>query len=304
MGLDVRIESPPIEESITHMLRERRWDAAEMSLSAALIAAERGQPAFTMLPIFPSRYFRHSAIFVNAVARIDSPVDLRGKRIGVPAYARLAAAVWMRGILEDDYGLLPSDVDWVVPEPLPPGIQDNIPIDLPSDIKIESVSPDPSLDERLAEGGLDALITARLPRPFIEGDSRVQRLFPAPREVELDYFRRSSIFPPMHVMVVKRELYEAEPWIGASLFRAFVDAKAIALAEAYEIDIARHSLAWWIGYLEEERTLLGKDPWMHGAVRNKHAIGTFVDYCHRQGLLTRRLQPEELFPADLLASEG
>jgi 4,5-dihydroxyphthalate decarboxylase len=303
-GLDVRLETPTIEESIVGMLRHRRWDAAEMSFSAALIAADRGNPAFTILPIFPSRYFRHSAVFVNADAGIDEPVDLRGKRIGVPAYARLAAAVWIRGIFEDDYGLSPVEVEWVVPEPLPVGIADNIPIDLPPDLSIQTVSPDPWLDLRLARGELDALITARLPKPFIEGDPRVRRLFPSPRDTELDYFRRSGIFPPMHVIVVKRELYEAHEWIGPALLRAFTEAKSVALSDVYDIDVSRYSLAWWVPYLEEERTLLGKDPWTHGVVPNKHAIETFLNYCHRQSLITRRLQLEDIFPANVLDSVG
>jgi 4,5-dihydroxyphthalate decarboxylase len=303
-GIDLHIETPSIEESIIDMLRHRRWDAAEMSFSAALIAAERGEPAFSILPIFPSRYFRHSALFVNTSAGIEHPYDLRGKRVAVPAYARLAAAVWMRGILEDDYGLAPSDVTWVVPEPLPVGIADMIPVDLPPDVKIEEIAPDPWLDLRLAEGDVDALLTARLPRPFIEGDPRVARLFPSPRDVELDYFRRTGIFPPMHVIVVRRELYGADPWIGSVLFNAFVEAKRLCLQQAYEIDVARYSIAWWVSYLEAERSVLGDDPWTHGLIPNRHTVETFVDYCYRQALLTQKLDPEEIFPPNLLDTAG
>lgn len=302
-GIDLEIDTPTIEESIIDMLRERRWDAAEMSFSAALIAAERGEPAFTILPIFPSRYFRHSAIFVNADAGIATPADLRGKRVAVPAYARMAAAIWVRGFLEDDYGVAPSDVTWVVPEPLPVGGADNIPVDLP-DVDIESVEPKPWLDERLADGEVDALVTARLPRPFIEGDPRVKRLFDRPREDELGYFRKTGIFPPMHVLVVRREVYEADPWIGPSLFAAFVESKLIGLKDAYEIDVARYSMAWATLYLEEERSLLGTDPWPHGVIPNERTIATFVDLCFRQGLLTRRLTNEEIFPSNLLDATG
>ena len=301
---DLRIEAPTIEESIVYMLRERRWDAAEMSFSAALIATERGEPAFTILPIFPSRYFRHSAIFVNAEAGITTPTDLHGKRVAVPAYARMAAAIWVRGFLEDDYGIAPSDVTWIVPEPLPVGSADNIPVELPANVKVESVDPVPWLDQRLAEGDIDALVTARLPQAFIEGDPRITRLFDHPREVELEYFQRTGIFPPMHVVVVRREVYEADPWIGPSLFDAFVDAKRLALKQAYEIDIARYSIAWATLCLEEERSLLGTDPWPHGVIPNEHTITTFVDLCLRQGLLTRRLKTEEIFPSNLLDTTG
>lgn len=303
-GIDLTIVTPSIEECIIGMLRHRRWEAAEMSFSAALIAAERGAPAFTLLPIFPSRYFRHSAIFVNASAGINRPEDLRGKRVAVPAYARLAAAVWVRGMLEDDHGIAPSDVTWVVPEPLPVGSADNIPVKLPADVEIEECDPDPWIDRRLAVGEVDALITARLPRPFIDGDARVKRLFETPRETEADYFRRTGIFPPMHVIVVRRELYEAEPWIGPSLFRAFKEAKQVGLSDAYEIDVSRYSLSWWVTYLEEERSVLGDDPWTYGVVPNRHTIETFLHYCHRQGLLERRLQIEEIFPANLLDTAG
>jgi 4,5-dihydroxyphthalate decarboxylase len=303
-GLDLRIETPIIERSIIDMLRERRWDAAEMSFSAALIAAERGVPAFTILPIFPSRYFRHSAVFLNTGAGIEQPSDLRGKRVGVPAYARMTAAVWVRGILEDDYGIAPSDVIWVVPEPIPVGTADNIPVELPPHVTVESVDPDPSLDRRLVDGELDALVTARLPRPFVEGDRRVGRLFASPREVELDYFRRTGIFPPMHVIVVRREAYEANPWIGPSLFAAFVEAKRVGLDQAYEIDVSRYSIAWATLYLEEERSLLGSDPWSHGVIPNARTIETFVDLCYRQSLLGRKLRVEEIFPSNVLDMAG
>ena len=303
-GIDLQIDTPTIEESIIGMLREQRWDAAEMSFSAALIDAERDEPGFTVLPIFPSRYFRHSALFVNAEAGIATPANLRGKRVAVPAYARMAAAIWVRGLLEDDFGIAPSDVTWVVPEPLPVGSADNIPVELPADVKIESVDPSPWLDERLAEGDVDALLTARLPRPFVDGDPRIVRLFDRPRELELDYFRRTGIFPPMHVVVVRREVYEAAPWIGTSLFTAFVEAKRIGLEQAYDIDIARYSIAWSVLHLEEERSLLGTDPWPHGVIPNKRTIETFVDHCLRQGLIARRLRPEEIFPSNLLGTAG
>lgn len=303
-GIDLTMLSPTIEECIIGMLHHRQWDAAEMSFSASLIAVERGEPAFTLLPIFPSRCFRHSAIFVNTAAGIERPEDLRGKRVGVPAYARLAAAVWVRGMLEDDYGISPSDVTWVVPEPLPIGSSDNIPIQLPPEMKIEEVGTDPWIDQRLAAGEIDALVTARLPRPFIDGDPRVGRLFADPKEVEADYFRRTGIFPPMHVIAVRRELYEAHPWIGPSLFEAFVQAKRVGLSDAYEIDVSRHSLGWWVTYLEEERAVLGNDPWTYGVIPNRHTIKTFIDYCHRQGLLERRLAINDVFPANLLDTAG
>jgi 4,5-dihydroxyphthalate decarboxylase len=303
-GIDLTMLTPSIEECITRMLRHREWDAAEMSLSAALITVERGDPAFAVLPIFPSRYFRHSAIFVNASSGIDEPGELKGKRVAVPAYARLTAAVWVRGILEDDWGIAPSDVTWVVPEPLPVGSADNIPVELPSDVNIEAVEPTPWIDRRLAEGDVDALVTARLPRPFVAGDSRVRRLFDNPRQVEADYFRRTGIFPPMHAIVVRRELYESEPWIGPSLFQAFVKAKHLGVQDNYEIDVSRYSLSWWVTYLEDERRVLGKDPWTYGVAPNRNTIETFVGYCNRQGLLERRLAVEEIFPPNLLDTTG
>jgi 4,5-dihydroxyphthalate decarboxylase len=224
--------------------------------------------------------------------------------VAVPAYARLTAAIWVRGLLEEDYGVAPSDVTWVVPESLPIGSADNIPVELPADVKIESVDATPWLDERLADGDVDALITARLPRPFVDGDSRVTRLFDRPREFELEYFRKTGIFPPMHVVVVHREIYEADPWIGPSLFAAFVKAKRIGLEQAYEIDIARYSIAWGTLYLEEERSLLGEDPWPHGVIPNERTIETFVDLCFRQSLLTRRPSFDEIFPSNLLDTTG
>jgi 4,5-dihydroxyphthalate decarboxylase len=169
---------------------------------------------------------------------------------------------------------------------------------------VEPVGAEPALDERLARGDVDALMTARLPRHFVAGDGRVRRLFKDHRRVEASYFARTGIFPPMHVIVVRRELYEAEPWIGPSLFSSFVAAKRLGLANAYEIDVSRHSLAWWVSYLEEERRLLGDDPWTYGVEPNRHTVETFVGYCHSQGLISRRLAIEEIFPDNLLEMTG
>lgn len=300
-GLDLNvISSLPARETIIRMLRYQEFDAAEMSISAALIAIQKEHPPFVLLPIFPSRYFRHSSIFINSDAGIHRPEDLRGKRVGVPAYCRLTAAVWVRGIMEDEYGISPKDVSWVVEERLPVGSEDNIEVELDPGLVINSTPSHRRLEDLLVHGEIDVLISSRAPESFFQGSGKIRRLFPNFRGAEREYFERTGIFPPMHILVVNQSLYEENPWVGPSLFRAFVRSKQICSQDINDTELARYSLAWWIDYLEDERRILGNDPWMYGVEANSKALETFIGYCHRQGLIERALSLREIFPTNVL----
>lgn len=303
-GVDLNLLVNTIEDSVIRMLRHEEFDAAEMSLSAALIAVDSGQPNFILLPIFPSRYFRHSAIFVTSSSSLESPGDLRGKRVAAPTYARLTAGVWIRGILEDDYGLDPADLDWTVAEPLPIGSMDRIPVTLPDALHVRSVAVDTDLERLLLEGDVDALITARLPRGLSSSPPGIRRLLRDVRAVEAEYFERTSIFPPMHVIVIRRDLYERHPWLGPSLFAAFATAKNLLLRDLRDIDVSRTSFAWAALYAESELNVLGHDAWPYGLAPNRHVLETFARYCFTQGLTARLIDVEEIFPANVRELSG
>lgn len=284
-----------IEEILPRMLRTEDFDIAEMSLSVSYLVRERGFPDFVSLPIFPSRVFRHSCIFVNVNSGISSLSDLVGKRVGMRNYHRLAAAVWFRGLLQEDYGIGPADINWVLEEQGPPGLKDRIPLDGADKLSIESAPAGTDLDTLLSEGRIDALLAVRLPEAFLRGDDRVARLFPNYREVEQQFFQRTGHFPIMHNLVIRREIFERMPEVGFALCEAAEASKRMVYAHQYDVDASHSSLAWFVGYLEEERDVLGDDPWSYGVTTNASSLDTFGRYVYEQGITKRAITATELF---------
>ena len=195
-----------------------------------LRVAAFGRPPFIAIPVFPSRYFRHSCIFVSAKSGIRQPADLKGKRIGVPEY-QMTAPVWIRGILSDDYGVKVTDVQHLSGGEEEPGRDEKLKINLPPSIRLQPIPADKTLSRMLADGELDALVTARAPSTFHKEPDKVKRLFPNYVEVEKEYYRRTKLFPIMHTIVIRRDVYDANPWVAQSLYKAFSAAKA----RAYEL---------------------------------------------------------------------
>ena len=299
-GVELSWSSPPIEQTITRMLREEAFDIAEMSLSATAIAVDRGYPALVAIPVFPSRFFRHSSVFVNSRSGITSFQQLAGKRVGMYNYHRIAAGIWFKGLLSSEYGVQPDQIDWYVADSAPHGEQDRIRVDPPPTVRISSIGSDETLDNMLEEGRIDAMLAVRLPEPFRKGSPNVRRLLERPMEAEVDYFRRTGIFPIMHTLVIRREVFEENAWIGVSLCEAFERARLRAERVSDDIGEARHSLAWWLLYRERERELLG-DAWIYGVGPNHHTLAVFLRYCFEQGLTNQLMSPEDLF-ADCLWS--
>lgn len=293
-GVELSWTSPPIEDTIARMLRDEAFDAAEMSLSATVIAVSRGEPDLVALPVFPSRFFRHSSVFVHAGSGLTSFEQLAGKKVGMFNYHRMTAAVWFKGFLARDYGVSPDQIDWYVTEPAPYGERDRIRVDPPEGVRITTIADGANLDDMLEAGAIDALLAVRLPEPYRMGSPNVRRLLDDPMEVELDYFQRTGIFPMMHTLVVKRAVYEDNPWIGESLCEAFETARLRGEGSSDDIGEASHSLAWWLLYRERERELLG-DAWAHGLAPNRGALSVFLEHCFEQGLVDREMTPEELY---------
>ena len=293
-GIDLNFLPLHVEETFFRMLRNREFDAAEMSLSSYCVSLMREDPAFVSIPIFPSRFFRHSCIFVSAQSGVREAKDLVGKRVGVPEY-QMTAPVWIRGILADEYGVDPASVTYFTGGEEEPGRDEKLKLNLPDRFKVVPIAAGKTLSAMLADGEIDALHTARTPSTFYSRPDRVKRLFPDFVAVEKSYFRRTGIFPIMHVVAIRRTIYEANRWIAQSLFKAFQAAQAVTY-ENLEVTSAMTSmLPWQVAAVEEARAELGDDWWPYGFGPNRAVLDTFLRYHHEQGLSARRLQPEELF---------
>lgn len=293
-GIDLNCMTMIVEETFHRMAAHTEFDASEMSLASYTIARARGDDRFIAIPVFPSRTFRHSAFWVNPAAGIEKAQDLAGKRLGVPEY-QITAAVWARGILQHEYGVPPEAIRWYQGGQENPGRQERIPIEIPPGVSVQPIGPGKTLNAMMEAGELDAILVARLPKPYLEGSPHFRRLFPNYREVEKDYFRRTGIFPIMHTVVIRRAVYDRHPWVAYSLFKAFQEAQAEAYHHLYESSALKVSLTWLLAYLEEERALMGEDPWPLGVEANHKTLETFVSYLHEQGLIPRPMPVEELF---------
>jgi 4,5-dihydroxyphthalate decarboxylase len=299
-GIDLIYLNQPVEETFFRMMRFGEFDCSEMSLSSYVASLGRSEPPFVAIPVFPSRYFRHSCIFVCASSGISKPEDLKGKRIGVPEY-QMTAPVWIRGILSDDYGVKVTEVQHFSGGEEEPGRDEKQKIDLPSSIKLSPIGKTQTLSGMLAAGELDALVTARAPSTFKTTDA-VKRLFPDYVEKEKAYYKRTKIFPIMHTVVIRRDVYAKNPWVAQSLYKAFVASKKIALEMYAQTAAMTSMLPWTSAHADEARTEMGEDWWPYGLGPNKHVLETFLRYHHEQGLSKRLFKPEELFAKETLQS--
>jgi 4,5-dihydroxyphthalate decarboxylase len=293
-GIDLNYLNLPVEETFFRMARYREFDLAEMSLSTYTVTLNRDDPPFIAIPVFPSRAFRHSSIYVSNRSTIKHPSDLAGKRIGTPEY-EMTAPVWIRGLLQDEYGVDPAGVEYFIGGEEEIGRVEKVKLDLPPRFKLTPIGPNDTLSRMLAEGQIDALHTARMPSTYLSQPGSVRRLFENYVEVEQDYYLRTKIFPIMHTVVMRRELYRAHPWIAQSLFKAFVLAQRKTYDDLYITAALKVMLPWQIAHVEETRRVLGNNWWAYGLEPNRHVLDTFLRYHHEQGLSRRRLKPEELF---------
>jgi 4,5-dihydroxyphthalate decarboxylase len=300
-GIDLIYLDMPVEETFFRMLRHQEFDVAEMSLSSYAVSLSRDPQPFIAIPVFPSRSFRHSSIYVNAACGIREPKDLVGKRIGNPEY-QMTAPVWIRGLLADEYGVPVDGVTYCTGGEEEPGRSEKLKLDLPSNIRIEPIGPAQTLSAMLAAGEIDALQTARMPSSFARGDGRVKRLFDNYVEAERDYYRRTRIFPIMHTVAIRREVYDRHPWVAQSLSKAFGEAQRRTYADLRETAALKAMLPWLAAHVEDARRELGDDYWPYGFQPNRATLATFLRYHHEQGLSKRLLAPEELFAPETLES--
>ena len=268
------------------MLRNKEFDVAELSMSNYLMAKYTGLP-YTAIPVFLHRRFRHSFIYLNANKDISKPADLIGKKVGLRNF-QATANLWIRGILEHEFGLPHKSIQWFK--------QDDEEVDWtpPDDLNIQRITADKNVEAMLLDGELDALIHPELIRAILDHDPRVTRLFPHYRDIEIDYFKRTGIFPIMHTTAIRQEVVDKYPWVPLNLMQAFEESKKVAYQRMENPRIV--PLAWFRYFLEEQEELLGTDPWIYGLGEiNKKALETLMQYSQEQGLIGRRMALDELF---------
>ena len=298
-GIDLNYLNMPVEETFFRMLRHKEFEVAEMSLSSYTVSLFSEARPFIAIPIFPSRFFRHSCIYVNAASGIREPKDLIGKRVGNPEY-QMTAPAWIRGILQDEYQVPVDSVTYFTGGEEEPGRPEKLKLDLPPNIKVERIGADQTLSSMLASGEIDALYTARMPSSFLSSGGKVKRLFDSYVDVEKAYYRKTKIFPIMHTVVIRRDVYEQNRWVAQSLYKAFCQAQAETYKDLYETAALKAMLPWLTAHVEEARAEMGDDFWPYGLEKNHATLDTFLRYSFEQGLSKRKLNPEDLFAPESL----
>ncbi len=287
-GIDLNPVCLPPEETFWRQVKHQEFDVSEFSLSYLTSLRSQGDWAYIGVPVFISRMFRHSCIYINTGLGITRPEDLAGKVAAVPGY-QMTATVWMRGLLQHDFGLPPQRMNWVYSR------DDIYKWNPPKDLRLDRIPAGKSLDGMLETGEIAALLTARRPPSFIKGSPKVARLFPEYRAAEEDYFRRTGLFPIMHTVIVRKEIQEKHPWVAQSLFKAFQEAKRLCYEDMQEAAALKYSLPWLLDEVQRTEKVMGKDFWPYGLEQNRHTIQTLTQYSFEQGLSERLMPIEELF---------
>ncbi|HEY4856130.1 MAG TPA: ABC transporter substrate-binding protein [Xanthobacteraceae bacterium] len=282
------------EEIFFRAFRYQEFDVSELSFSSYIRTVAAGTSAYVGIPAFVSRLFRHSGMYVRADAGIHAPADLRGKRIGVPEY-QITAVVWMRGIMQHEYGVLPTEIHWRSGGQEEPGRDERTPLKPIPGLDLKPIGKDQTLVGMLHDGELDALFTARAPSSFLRGEAHIKRLFPNTREAEQAYYKKTGMFPLMHLVGIRKTLVEKYPWLPSSVYKAFCEAKALAMVDLTDVNALMVTLPWLIPETEATIALMGKDFWAYGIGENMREIMALTQYAYEQGLIDRKLTVEELF---------
>jgi 4,5-dihydroxyphthalate decarboxylase len=281
------------EEIFFRAFRHAEFDICELSMSSFTVKTAQGNNPYVGVPVFVSRAFRHTSIYVRT-DRIKAPADLKGKKVGVPEY-QLTANVWARALLEDDHGVKPADIRWIRGGLEETGRREKIAITLPKDVQLEDAPEGRTLNSLLESGEIDAFMGPRVPSCFERGHPNVGWLFRDPVQAAKDYFKRTGIFPIMHIVGVRRELVERHAWLPAAVLKAFDRAKAIALEKLADTSSTKVTLPFVEEQLHAARATMGEDFWSYGIAANRKVLETFLTHHHRQGLSSRLVKVEEMF---------
>jgi 4,5-dihydroxyphthalate decarboxylase len=291
-GIDLNVLNLPVEEIFFRFTKHREWDVSEMSFAKVVSLLSQDDRSIVPLPVFVSRVFRLSSIYVRAEGPVQAPADLRGERIGVPEWAQ-TAAIYSRGYIVHELGIPLASIEWVQAGVHESGRIEKVALKLPPAVRLQR-EPDKTLNGMLLAGELDAVLSARPPPAFAEG--RVARLYPEYRDAEEAWFRKTGIFPIMHVVALRRDVFDRDPWVAMNLVKAFEAAKRRSLARLGDITASHAPLAWLGDYVARLRELFGDDPFPYGVEPNRRTLDAFLQYAFEQGVCHRLLEAETLFP--------
>jgi hypothetical protein len=305
-GVDLTYRMAFVAEIFERMVRNKEFEVSELGLTFYLRSLELEDPPFIAIPVFPLRFFRHAAVFVNTASGISSPKDLVGKKVGELLCYGHDSGIWSKGIFQDDYGVPTDSYTYYVGDiddhPMPKS--DWLPFGAPPSVRLNHLHPGQTLDAMLESGEINALYSAIVPPSLLKGSPKVKRLFDDYEAVERDYFRRTSIFPIMHTVVIRRDVYQKNPWLAQSMVKAFQQAKdqAFQMYKAGDpFNSASIMIPWFMAHREENQKLLGNDYWPYGLEPNRKVLETFLRYHYEQGILKRRWTVEDLFAPETLA---
>ena len=298
-GCDVTYLSLYPEEIFHRAFRFNEFDVSELSFSSFLRTVANGTATYVGIPAFVSRLFRHSGIYVRTAAGIRRPEDLRGKRVGLPEY-QITAVVWMRGMLQHEYGVHPSEIHWRSGGQEQPGRQERTPLAPIPGVDLQPIGDDQTLVGMLRAGELDALFTARAPSSFLAGEPHIARLFADTRAAETAYYKKTGLFPIMHLVGLRKTLAEQYPWLATSVYKAFCEAKALAMTALTDVNALAVTLPFLDAETRETMAVMGPDFWRYGVHENLREIEALADYAFEQGLLHRRVKTDELFAGSTL----
>jgi 4,5-dihydroxyphthalate decarboxylase len=285
LGIDLAVLDLPIEEIFFRFTRFREWDASEMSFAKTVSLMSQPSPDIVPIPVFPSRVFRHSAIYIATRSGIKTPKDLEGRKVGIPEWAQ-TAGIYVRGMLQHEYGVDLARIKWFQAGVHQPGRVEKVALKLPAGVSIQAL-PDKSLSQLIASGELDAVISARA--------VDAPRLFPEYREVEREYFKKTRIYPIMHVLVLRKDVYERDRWVARNLIDAFEEAKNRSLERVTEFGLSHVPMPWVPDHARQWQELAGEDFWPYGVEPNRPTLEAFLQYAYEQGVATRALKVDELF---------
>jgi len=293
-GISLDITRVKPRELFPRMLDHQEFDVAELSLASYATLVARDASPFVAIPVMLSKLFRHSCIYVRKGAGIERPQDLKGKRVGTTQYGA-TAVVYIKGMLQDEYGVKPEDLHWFIGGLSTPTEPPLVPLNLPGKVDLEFLPRGQTLEAMFADGKLDALFAILLPQLFLAGSPQIERLFPDHRDIEEAYYRRTKILPIMHTVVIRKDVYRNHPFVAASLYRAFCEARDRAIAPLYDTDALMVSLPFLIDHIEHSRRVFGHDFWSYGLEPNRPSLDALCRYVHEQGLAPRRIKPDDLF---------
>jgi 4,5-dihydroxyphthalate decarboxylase len=299
-GVDLTCLTLQIEEIFFRTFTYRDFDLSEVSMAKYVSLISQGDQSLIAIPVFPSRVPRHSSIYVRCDGPVQKPEDLAGKKVGIPEWAQ-TASVYSRGLLMHQYGVDLASIDWIQAGVDQPGRVEKVKLNLPAGVRL-TPAPDKSLSGMLVAGEIDAALTAHPPQCFEDRHPNIRRLFENFLEVEMRYVKETGIFPIMHTVAIRRELVDRNPWIAMNLFKAFEEAKRRSVERALAVTATGFPIPWVYEHARRAQDMFGDDIFPYGIEANRRTLDAFLQYAHEQGVCHRRLQPEELFAAQVQRS--